>query len=281
MSGRSSPEFQTLFESPGLPRFELPEILEQIYRGFGLARPVVYADFVSSIDGIVALPGVPRSSALISGGDAADRFVVGLLRAAADAVVIGAGTFRAHDGPWTPENAYPEAAQGWVQLRQTEGLSVQPTLVVVTASGDVGRSHPKLADVIVITTSEGAVRLGEQATACAQVVELGGKDSIDMRRAIEWLSEHGYARILTEGGPRLMGKALKAQVVDELFLTLSPVITGGGVRQPRPTLANGVDLLPDAPLVDRLLSIHRKDAYLFLRYALVKGDPSGTRPNGD
>jgi riboflavin biosynthesis pyrimidine reductase len=281
MSGQPSPEFQTLFESPGLPRFELPSNLDQIYGGFGLARPVVYADFVSSIDGVVALPGVPRSSALISGGDAADRFLVGLLRAAADAVVIGAGTFRAHDGPWTPEDAYPEAAEGWVQLRQTEGLSGQPTLVVVTASGDVGRSRSKLADVIVITTSEGAGRLGEYATVSAQVVELGAKGSIDMRRAIGWLKEHGYARILTEGGPKLMGEALKAQVVDELFLTVSPMITGGGERQQRPTLADGVDLLPNAPLIDRLLSIHRKDAYLFLRYALVKGDPSGTPPDDD
>jgi riboflavin biosynthesis pyrimidine reductase len=160
-------------------------------------------------------------------------------------------------------------------------LSGQPTLVVVTASGEVGRSRSKLADVIVITTSEAAGRLGEHATACAQVVELGGKDSIDMRRAIGWLSEHGYPRILTEGGPKLMGEALKAQVVDELFLTVSPMIIGGGEREPRPTLADGVDLLPSAPLIDRLLSIHRKDAYLFLRYALVKGHPSRMRSDDD
>jgi hypothetical protein len=113
MSGQPSPEFQTLFESPGLPRFELPATLERIYGGFGLARPVVYADFVSSIDGIVALPGVPRSSALISGGDAADRFVVGLLRAGANAVVVGAlgpsAPMMVHGPPRTPTRRLPRA----------------------------------------------------------------------------------------------------------------------------------------------------------------------------
>jgi riboflavin biosynthesis pyrimidine reductase len=265
MTGQLLPEFHGLFEAPGMPRFDLPEDVERAYGAFGLAPRVVYGNFVSSIDGIAAIPGVPRSSALISGGEAADRFVMALLRAVADAIVIGAGTFRDHEGPWTHENAFPEAAERLAALRGNVGPGGHPRLVVVTASGDLGGSGSKLGDVVVITNSEGARRLGENA---AEVVEVGEAGSIDMRQVIAWLSEHGYGRILTEGGPKLMGEALKARVVDELFLTVSPAIVGGG-EEPRPTLAAGVDLLSDAPLSGRLLSIHRSDSYLFLRYSLM------------
>jgi riboflavin biosynthesis pyrimidine reductase len=273
MTGQPLPEFQSLFEAPGLPRFDLPEGIERAYGGFGLADRAVYANFVSSLDGIVAIPGVPRSSALISGGDRGDRFVVALLRAAADAIVIGAGTFRAHEGPWTAENAYPEAAEGLVEMRQKVGRGGRPTLVVITASGDMGDPSSKLDDVILLTTSEGAGRLAGSVAAGAEVVELGDT-SVDMREAIGWLSDHGHRRILTEGGPKLMGAALKARIVDELFLTVSPAIVGGGNEQPRPTLAAGVELPADAPLSGQLLSLHRRDAYLFLRYALTDAAPS-------
>ena len=270
MTGQLLPEFHGLFEAPGMPRFDLPEDVERAYGPFGLAPRTVYGNFVTSIDGIVAIPEVARSSALISGGEPADRFVMALLRAVADAIVIGAGTFRDHKGPWTPENAYPEAADALVELRGKVGPSGQPRLVVVTASGDLGGSGSKLDDVIVVTNSAGASRLDESATAAAEVVEVGEGGSIDMRRVIAWLSEHGYGRILTEGGPKLMGEALKARVVDELFLTVSPTIVGGG-EEPRPTLAAGVDLLSEAS-PGRLMSIHVSDSYLFLRYSLMDRD---------
>ena len=274
MTDQHLPEFQTLIEAPGLPRFDLPEAVERAYGAFGLAPRVVYSNFVSSIDGIVAIPDVQRSSALISGGDPADRFVVALLRAAADVVVIGAGTFRAHEGPWTSENAYPEAAQRFTEFRRAQGMGDAPRLVIVTASGDVGGSRSKLDDVIVFTTAVGANDLGEDVAAAAEVVELGAARSIDMQEAVGWLYERGYGRILIEGGPKLMGEALKARIVDELFLTISPLIVGGGEEQPRPTLAPGVELLPDGAQSGQLLSLHRKDAYLFLRYSLLEVGPS-------
>ena len=274
MTDQHLPEFQTLFEAPGLPRFDLPEAVERAYGAFGLAPRVVYSNFVSSIDGIVAIPDVQRSSALISGGDPADRFVVALLRAAADVVVIGAGTFRAHEGPWTSENAYPEAAERFTEFRRAQGMGDAPRLVIVTASGDVGGSRSKLDDVIVFTTEVGANDLGEDVAAAAEVVELGAARSIDMQEAVGWLFERGYGRILIEGGPKLMGEALKARIVDELFLTISPLIVGGGEEQPRPTLASGVELFPDAAGSGQLLSLHRKDAYLFLRYSLLEVGPS-------
>jgi riboflavin biosynthesis pyrimidine reductase len=276
MSEQPSPGFQTLFQAPDLPRFDLPEAVGRTYEGFGLGARVVYGNFVASLDGIVAIPGVPRSSALISGGDQADRFVVALLRSAADAIVIGAGTFRAHDGPWTAENAYPGAFEHFADLRRRQGSRPHPTLVVVTASGTVGNSRSKLQGTIVVTTSEGAHKIEEDTAdiaEVAEVVELNDSGSIDAREVIRSLSERGYGRILMEGGPTLMGESLKAGIVDELFLTVSPVIAGGGERRSRLTLAAGVDLLPASLLSGRLLSVHRSNAYLFLRYAL--DEPGG------
>jgi riboflavin biosynthesis pyrimidine reductase len=267
MDAEPTPEFQTLFEAPGLSRLDVPAAIEQAYGVFGLASQVIYANFVASVDGIVAIPDVSRASTLISGGNLADRFLVALLRAAADAIVIGAGTFRAHEGPWTAEHAYPEAVEHFAELRRREGMRPHPTLVVVTASGNVGKTPSKLDGTFVVTTSEGARRI-EDAAGVAEVVSLSPTASIDVRAVVHLLSGRGYSRILMEGGPTLMGESLRAGIVNELFLTVSPLIAGGGEVRPRPTLAAGVDLLPATLLSGRLLSVHRSNQYLFLRYSL-------------
>jgi riboflavin biosynthesis pyrimidine reductase len=274
MSDEFIPEFQTLFEAPGLLGLDLPTAIEDAYGVFGLASPITYCNFVASLDGIVAIPGVSRASGLISGGNQADRFVVALLRAAADAIVIGAGTFRAHAGPWTVENAYPGAAEHFAEFREREGMRPHPTLAIVTASGNVGKTPSKLKDTIVVTTSEGAGRIAE-ASSVADVVPLSDTGSIDVREVVHLLSRRGYSRILMEGGPTLMGESLKAGIVNELFLTLSPLIAGGGEVRPRPTLAAGVDLLSARLLSGRLLSVHRSNEYLFLRYSLSEDGGSG------
>jgi hypothetical protein len=88
-----------LFEKSGLPSYDLPADLERLYGGgLGFEAPRLYANFVSSLDGVVALEGEKHSSQMISGQSEADRFVMGLLRACADAVLIGAGTLRAAPG---------------------------------------------------------------------------------------------------------------------------------------------------------------------------------------
>src|SRR6059058_3965143 len=86
-----------LHERAGLPFWGLPPPLAAAYGGdLGFARPCVYANFVASMDGVTALgPEYPSSGSAISGHAPADRFVMGLLRACADVVLIGAGTLRA------------------------------------------------------------------------------------------------------------------------------------------------------------------------------------------
>src|SRR5260221_4339397 len=98
---------EVLFEAPGLRAFDLPEELAALYGGsLGFAEPRVFANFVASMDGVVAIPSLPGSNKLIAGDSDSDRVVMALLRASPDALVIGAGTMAASPrSVWTPEQA--------------------------------------------------------------------------------------------------------------------------------------------------------------------------------
>ncbi len=247
---------------------DLPEPLAIRYGGpLRLPNEVVYANFVASIDGIVAIHDVPKSSAVISGGYDADRFVMGLLRASADAVVIGAGTLREHSGPWTGEASYPALADAFEELRRREERADVPRLVVLTASG---RLEPKeaLRGALVLTTASGASGLGTSLSE-TEVVALGDGEELDVRAVTEHLRGLGYRRTLTEGGPGVMAELFEAGAIDELFLTVAPVIAGGGAPGDRSTLAPNIELLPDRLLGGTLVSARRDESYLFLRYSLA------------
>jgi riboflavin biosynthesis pyrimidine reductase len=255
-----------LFEAPDLPRLPLPEELEVMYGGsFGLPESVVYGNFVASIDGVAALAGVRMSSAAISGGASSDRFVMGLLRGVADCVMVGAATLREHTGPWTAERAFPDAAELFGRLRRGLAAPADPTLVVVTGSGELPPDHPALEDAIVLTTSAGARRMADGSVPTREILELGSEREVDIRSGVEALRERGFGRILTEGGPKLMGSMLGAGLVDELFLTVAPKLIGGGPD--RAPLSDDTDLL-GVDTVCQLLSVRSGRDYLFLRYAL-------------
>ncbi len=250
----------------------LPERLEARYGGaLHLPETVVYSNFVATVDGIVAIHGVPKSSAVISGGYDADRFVMGLLRAAADAVVIGAGTLREHSGPWTAAASSPSFADDFAELRRTEGRAADPRLVVVTASGRLERADA-LVGALVLTTEDGARRLGA-ATLEAEVVAIGDGEDLDVRAAVRNLRSFGYRRILTEGGPHLMADMIGAGAIEELFLTVAPVVAGGGAPGDRSTLTPGLELLPDRRLGGALASVRMDGSFLFLRYSISPERP--------
>jgi riboflavin biosynthesis pyrimidine reductase len=257
---------ERLFERDGLPRFALPEALATIHGGdFGVARPVLYANFVSSADGVVALPGVGESGGVVSGNSEPDKFVMGLLRAVADAVLIGAGTFRAGAGDrWHPETAFPLARDAFAELRGRLGLRPQPLLVVVTASGAIDLAQPALADCLLVTTARGEARLRGKLPSGARVVVLdaqhfGGRSLLDLLRA------EGLQSILSEGGPSLVGQLVEEGLLDELFLTTSPRLFGRRREDGRKSLIEGVDLGGRSL---ELLSVRRHGSHLFLRYAL-------------
>jgi riboflavin biosynthesis pyrimidine reductase len=250
---------------------DLPDRLAESYgSGLGLPDRVVYANFVGSIDGIVAIGELGPSSSVISGRDPGDRFVMALLRAAADVVLVGAGTFRDHGGPWTAAASFPDAGEAFAELRGSEGRAPEPPLAIVTASGALEPKEGALLDgTIVLTTEKGAATLDGTG---ADVVVLGDDEELDGARIVDRLHRRGFARILTEGGPQLMAQLVEARVVDELFLTVSPVIAGEGGRPgERSTLTPGLELLPEDRRDAVLRSVRRRGSYLFLRYGL-EGD---------
>jgi riboflavin biosynthesis pyrimidine reductase len=262
---------ETLYEEPGLPTLDLSDELVTAYGGsLGFTGPRLYANFVASVDGVVALPGVLQSSHLLAAGSAADRFVMGLLRACADAVLVGAGTLsgspRTH---WTAEHAYPPAAELYAELRRSRGRPPKPTLAVLSGAGTIDPQHPGLAGpTVVLTSTGGATRLSGRLPHSARIVPLGGAATIDPVAAVEALRAGGHELILCEGGPTVFAALVAAGLVDELFLTISPLLAGRSPLSPRPSLVEGAELLPGRSVEGRLLSLRRARSHLFARYAL-------------
>lgn len=220
-----------------------------------------------SADGVVALGSKPSAGSSISGRDPADRFLMGLLRACAGAILLGMGTLRSTPGHhWTPEHVYPDLADSFADLRAALGLRPRPRLVLVTASGDVPVSHPAVVGgATIVTTSHGARALERRLPDSCDVIELGERGEVDLGGAVAALHQRGYRTILTEGGPHVMGELVQRALLDEAFLTLSPVLAGRGEEE-RLGMIAGVELLPERGVWTQLLSARRHRNFLFLRY---------------
>jgi riboflavin biosynthesis pyrimidine reductase len=263
---------ELLFEAGGLPAFPLPDELASVYGGtLGFEGPRLLANFVSTLDGVVALRSMPRSSRVVGGGTSADRFVMALLRACADALIMGASTVRhSSEGSWTAQRLFPPAAAGFTELRRRLGLAESPDLAIVTRSGEVDPAHPALeAGALVMTTEHGA-RVLEGRLPPASSLEVFGTDDVDTRAAVAALHARGHQLILSEGGPTMLGSLLDEGLVDELFLTVAPLLAGRDDPAARLALVEGVELLPERRVEARLLGARRDGEYLLLRYGLVR-----------
>jgi riboflavin biosynthesis pyrimidine reductase len=260
--------FDVLAEEPGLPAVELPPELARIYGDLGFAESCVYANFVATLDGVVAIPTLPSSNEVISGGSDADRFLMGVLRALADAVLVGAGVLRASPrGTWRAEKIYPAAAEAYSELRDGLGLPPAPEIAVLTGSGSLDPEHPVLAGrAVVLTSDAGAARLAGKVPETAALVSLGAEQHVGGAAIVEALRERGHRRILCEAGPHTFGTLLEAGRVDELFLTTSPFLAGEAGAGSRLRLVEAADLVPFVE--GRLLSVRRHGRHLFTRYAL-------------
>lgn len=264
----------------------LPAILHEQYGGdlyFPLRndrRPYVVGNFVSSLDGIVSfrIPG-KSGGGEISGNNEPDRFIMGLLRASADAIVIGAGTLQATspNHVWTPEAVYPEAASLYREYRTVVLHKPAPALtVIVSASGALDLNRPMFRrsspPIRILTTAKGRDRLrdaGAGSLPATEVIVLedsGG--TLGLTAILHLLHEdYGVRLLLHEGGPTLFGEFVAAGLVDEFFLTIAPQIVGSNAERPRPTMVWGSDFLPETAPWVRLLSVKQSGEHLFLRYA--------------
>jgi riboflavin biosynthesis pyrimidine reductase len=208
-----------------------------------------------------------NAGSLISGRYPADRFLMALLRACADAVLIGAGTLRGSPGHvWTPGHVYPQLAESFAGLRRSLGRAPEPRLVVLTASGAVETGHAAIRQgATIITTDAGARAIQDLPSAC-DVVSLGAAGMVDPVKALGEMRNRGYSVVLTEGGPHMMGSLLEKELVDEAFITISPLLSGRD-RERRLGMIEGVELEPPPGRWSRLLSARRHGDYMFLRYS--------------
>jgi len=208
--------------------------------------PLVRANFITSLDGSVT--GADGKSGSINGP--ADLRVFQLLRAQSDAVFVGAGTARIEGYQDT------DIPAGLQPLRD----DAHPRLITVTRSGQLGPAF--LAARPLIITAQGhpaASVLAEKVPADDLLIF--GAHAVDFRAALRELKRRGYANILCEGGPHLMGSLVEHGLVSELCLSFSPQIVGGdGYR-----FMVG-DLSPTAARLQVLLS--SQDGYLISRWQL-------------
>ena len=267
------------------PKSALPQRLRELYGGdlhfrrSSATRPFVIANFVSTLDGVVSFEMKGKSGgSTISGSNPADRFIMGLLRASADAIIVGAGTLHSVSAKslWTPENVYPDAKHLYEEYRvNAQHKPKYPLLVIVSGSGqlDLKRAifRTPANRTVVITTTAGRDELTRRGAAKLGSVEVhalkssGG--SIAPRAILELLrSQFGVKTLLHEGGPTLFGQFLAAKAVDELFLTLSPQIAGRTGDAIRPAIVEGVAFVPNSAPWLQMVSVKEKAAYLYLRY---------------
>jgi riboflavin biosynthesis pyrimidine reductase len=204
---------------------------------------------------------------------------MGLLRASAEAVVVGAGTLRAVPRHvWTAEHVYPELRAAYQALRFGLGYGPTPLNVILSGSGRLDLSAPVFASgqvrVLVITTRAGAARLNARPLPAGVAVRAarGASDvSVSAGAVLAEITDclgQAAPRVLLEGGPRVMGDFFAEQLLDELFLTLAPQVAGradGGLAE-RPGLVAGRLLAPDLPVWGTLASVHQAGSHLFLRY---------------
>jgi riboflavin biosynthesis pyrimidine reductase len=256
-------------EAAGLPVVPLPAELAQIYGGdLRFAEECVYANFVATLDGVVSIPSLPNSNTVVAGDNDADRFLMGVLRALADVVLIGAGVLRASPkSTWRAEQIYPPAADAYAALRASLDLPPAPEIAVLCGWGHIDPDHPVLRDrALVLTSDRGVTRLENRLPDTAVVVSLGRQLRFTGDAIVDALRARGHRRILSEAGPHTFGTLLRGDRVDELFLTSSPFLAGDAGEGSRLRLVEAADLVP---LVEsRLLSTRRHGDHLFSRYAV-------------
>jgi riboflavin-specific deaminase-like protein len=236
----------------------LPDDPTELFTLYAATIPAVgrlRANMVVSLDGRTTIAA--RSGGL--SGDA-DRRVFAVLRAQADAVLVGAGTVRAEG--YRPAVVRPEFAE----LREAHGSAEPPTIAIVSRSLDLPLDAPLLNDprTLIVTCASSPTDRREVLAERTRVI-VAGEQGVDLVDAVDTLNALGLTRVLCEGGPALLADAVRADLVDELCLTIAPIVVGDA----GPSLISGT-IHPPArwiPEPPRLA-----DGMLFMRYRADRVD---------
>jgi riboflavin biosynthesis pyrimidine reductase len=212
----------------------------------------VRANMVTSADGAATIRG--RSAELSS---EADRSLFALLRTLSDVILVGAGTARAERySAVRPDDLWPG-------LR--DGAATVPAIAVVTRRISLDLASPLLtaalpgARTILITSEQAPAELRSGALRTADVI-VAGDDNADLGFALGALADRGYRRVLAEGGPQLLGELTADELLDELCLTISPLVASGAAGR----IAVGTSAVRSGRL--ELQHVLEEEGQLFCRY---------------
>jgi len=251
---------QLIFGPDGAaPRTVDDSDLVEVYRFPALeGRGWVRSNFVMTLDGSVQGPD-GRSGTI---NTVSDQHLFALQRALADAILVGANTARS-------EGYRAVDLEPWqMRIREQEGLAPYPTLVIISASADLDPDIAAPAEgvggAVMIITTAGKTKddLEPLRSAGITVVETPSA-ALDLAQIVDQLAGTGLPRLLCEGGPRLHNDLLVAGVVDEVCLTLAPVVVGGqGLRS-----TSGA-ALPEPSDLQLHYVLYADDGALFTSYRL-------------
>lgn len=284
--------FEVLFDYAEPGAIEDPAYAPYGNLGFPPAaadRPWIYTNFVQSLDGITTLLGQHASGGEISQSSPEDRWLMDLLRAHADGLLMGMNTLREEQrqrGPDSRGIVFRVAEPTLQELRGKLGKARERNIFVTNAA-DLDLSRHKvfdgdIVDAAILTSPNGAERLRAQGThPNVAILGAGEKDHFDLSAGISKLREElGVQHLLCEGGPTLYGNLARTDLVDEKFMTVSPIEVGQVVppeqeRLPaeqtipvllRPTVFGGVGHTRERITQWRWLSCRKAGDLQFNRY---------------
>lgn len=226
---------------------------------------------MGTIDGVVSL-GVHdgTDSSIISAHSAGDRYVMAMLRAAADVIIVGARTLEEAPGhQWTVEKLVSEPAKDLHEYRRALGRTGEAApLVIVSGSGrlaeHIALTNPAVPTTVLTTNAAAPIR-AEYPRVNRVVVPGGGRMDGDtlMQALVDTFDPH---LVLCEGGARLAGTMVAADQISEIFLTVAPRIAGRDEAHQRLAMVEGFAADPRALREYALLSVRSDGATLLLRY---------------
>ena len=256
-------------------------------------RPWIYSNFVQSLDGITSLLGQHASGGEIS-QSADDRWLMDLLRAQADGLLMGMNTLREEQRARGPESrgiVFRVADPKLRELRSRLGKGRERN-IFITRGMELDLSRHKVfdgdvVDAVVLTSPASAERLRAQGThPHVAIIAAGQQEALDLPAAIAKLREElGIQYLLCEGGPTLYGNLARADLIDEKFMTIAPIETGQTVPPDqertreeqtiplllRPTVFGGPGFIHENVTRWRWMSCRKAGDHQFNRYRRIRG----------